>query len=312
MPNCTRNSTTALFADDSKCFRSIHSTYDCLLLQDDINSLYEWGKTWDMHYHPSKCKILSVTRKRNMVKFDYHMNNNILSRTDSIKDLGIDISSSLVWNDHVKRVVNKCNKKLGMIKRAIGFNAPERVTKTLFTALVRSDVEYASSLWSGTSKRNLRLIEGIQRRATNYTLHYPDLDYRERLTKLNLLPLSFRREILDLTFFFRCKMELYDLNLNHFVVFNSTLKDRPITRSSADPLLLIPKRCKTESHRASFFNRIVPLWNQLPLTIRSTVNMSSFKSQLSEWYKNKLEESFDPYNTCSWVTCCQCSGCRLV
>ena len=44
-----------------------------------------------------------------------------------------------------------------------------------------------------------------------------------------------------------------------------------------------PKRYKTESHRASFFNRIVPLWNQLPLrpTVRSTVNMASFKSQLS-------------------------------
>ena len=47
---------------------------------------------------------------------------------------------------------------MGMIKRAIGFNAPEKVSKSLFTALVWSDVEYGSSLWSGTSKRNLQLI----------------------------------------------------------------------------------------------------------------------------------------------------------
>ena len=93
-----------------------------------------------------------------------------------------------------------------VIKRAIGFNAPEKVSRSLCTALVRSDEELGSSLWSGTSKkikRNLQLIEGIQRRATNYILHYPDLDYRERLTKLKLLPLSFRREIIDLTFFFK-------------------------------------------------------------------------------------------------------------
>ena len=76
--------------------------------------------------------------------------------------------------------------------------------RSLFTAPVRSDVEYGSSLWSGTSKRNLQLIEGIQKRATNYILHYPDLDYRERLTKLKLLPLSFRREIIDQTFFLKC------------------------------------------------------------------------------------------------------------
>ena len=96
MPSCTQNSTTALFADDSKCFRPIHSINDCLLLQKDIN---------------------------------------------------------------------------GYGKRAIGFNAPEKVSRSLFTVLVRSDVEYCSSLWSGTSKHNLQLIEGIQGRATNCILH---------------------------------------------------------------------------------------------------------------------------------------------
>ena len=119
---------------------------------------------------------------------------------------------------------------MGMIKRAImaiGFNAPEKVSTSLFTVLVRSDVEYGSSLWSGTSKRNLQLIEGIQRRATNYILHYPDINYRERLSKLKLLPLSFRREIIDLTFFLECKLELCDPNLNNFVAFNSTLQNRP-------------------------------------------------------------------------------------
>ena len=76
-----------------------------------IDSLYNWGQMWDLHYHPSKCQIISVTRKRNVVKFDYCMNDTVLCRTDSIKDLGIDISSSLVWNVHIRRVVNKCNKK---------------------------------------------------------------------------------------------------------------------------------------------------------------------------------------------------------
>ena len=40
---------------------------------------------------------------------------------------------------------------------------------------------------------------------------------------------------------------------------------------------------------------------------RSTVNMASFKSQLSKWYQNKFQESFNTNNVCSWVTCCQCS-----
>ena len=256
-----------------------------------------------------------MSRRKNIVNFDYKMNGAVLGRTDSIKDLGIDITYNLVWNDHIRRVVSKYNKKMGMVKREIGFNAPEKVSQTLFTALVRSDVEYGSPLWSGTSKRNLQLLEGVQRRATNYILRYPDQDYDGRLTKLDLLPLSYRREINDLCFFFRCKLELYELDLNHFVVFNYTLPDRPNTKSSDDPLLLVPQFCKTESHKASiglflcgiFFNRIVPMWNQLPLSIRTTAlttvaqdkpyhekplirdcfnhSMASFKSQLTEFYK---------------------------
>ena len=61
---------------------------------------------------------------------------------------------------------------MGMIKRAIGFNAPEKVSRSLFTALARSDMEYGSSPWCGTSKRNLQLIEGIQRRASNIIIFY--------------------------------------------------------------------------------------------------------------------------------------------
>ena len=50
---------------------------------------------------------------------------------------------------------------MDMIKHLIRFSAPEKVSRSLYTALVRSDVEYGSSLWSGTSKRNLLFIEGI-------------------------------------------------------------------------------------------------------------------------------------------------------
>ena len=52
------------------------------------------------------------------------------------------------------------------------------------------------------------------------------------------------------------------------------------------------------------------MWNQLPLSIRTAASMASFKSQLTEFYKTKLSDSFDPYNTCTWVSCCRCSNCR--
>ena len=95
----------------------------------------------------------------------------------------------------------KYNRKLGLIKRTVGFNAPVNVTKALYLALIRSDLEFGSCLWSGTSRHNVECLEGVQRRATKFIMHFPDLDYRERLGQLNLLPLTLCREQVDLWLF---------------------------------------------------------------------------------------------------------------
>lgn len=312
MPSVVQNAALALFADDSKCYKQISNMSDCKLLQNDIDALFQWSNNWDLHFHPSKCQVISITRRHKMINFDYKINGVALERVKCIRDLGLDISATLVWNDHINKVIGKCNTKLGMIKRTIGYNAPQNVSKTLYTALVRSNLEYGSSLWGGTTKRNLKLLEGVQRRATNFILQYPDLTYNDRLLELSLLPLSFRREINDLLTFFRCKNNMYDLSLDNFVVFNSDIQGRPTTRSSSDPLLLIQQNFKTFSHKITFFNRIVPIWNQLPLHIRSSPSLVSFKHHVSEFYKCKFTDIFDTSNTCTWISFCHCITCRNI
>ena len=51
------------------------------------------------------------------------------------------------------------------------------------------------------SIRNINNLELVQRRATRFILGRDYSEY-ERLSKLNLLPLKYRREINDLVFFF--------------------------------------------------------------------------------------------------------------
>jgi hypothetical protein len=43
LPEVTKNSTVALLADDSKCFRAIHSPADRDLLQTDLDSMQNWS-----------------------------------------------------------------------------------------------------------------------------------------------------------------------------------------------------------------------------------------------------------------------------
>ena len=168
MLSTVQNSTVSLFADDSKCFNSIKNISDCKLLQKYIDSLYSWSVKWDLHFNTSSAKLFPYLGVHNWYDFDYELNIS-LERTDSVRDLGVDISSGFIWNDRVNRIVGKCNKMTGLITSINGYEAPVRVSKTLYSALIRSNLEYCSSVWSGTSKRNIRLIEGVQRRATKFS-----------------------------------------------------------------------------------------------------------------------------------------------
>jgi len=82
-----------LFADDAKIFRSIRSEADYLQLQQDIDLLYEWSNTWLLSLIlVIKCYTLHLGRTH--CYDDYYMNGNVITSTESIKDLGITVDCS--------------------------------------------------------------------------------------------------------------------------------------------------------------------------------------------------------------------------
>ena len=48
------NSYISLFADDAKLIRKIRNHKDCEKLQNNINKIYEWRKTWEMEFNAKK------------------------------------------------------------------------------------------------------------------------------------------------------------------------------------------------------------------------------------------------------------------
>ena len=63
-------SKTALFADDTKLYRSISSISDCESLQCDISSLNDWSQNSNMKFNALKCKVLTITCKKSPVTTD--------------------------------------------------------------------------------------------------------------------------------------------------------------------------------------------------------------------------------------------------
>ena len=303
-------SITSLFADDAKVFMEIKSPADSALLQSDLSNMCRWGRIWKLCFNPVKCKTMSFSRKREPLETDYFIGGTRLERVSSHKDLGVLISSDLSWNSHLDSIVDKCNGVNGMIKRAVGYHANSSVTLNLYLALSRGITEYSAPLWSPQTIGNLKHIERIQRSMTKYILHYPELNYKQRCIQLNILPLCYRREILDLSLFFKCMHGHVDADLMQFVSFYDT-GARSGSRSCAR-LLLKSKRVRTESFKATYFNRLVLLWNNLPVSIRKCPSVMSFKNSCNVFYLSKLQDHFDPENTCTWTSACSCQSCACI
>ena len=45
------SSYTSLFADDAKLLRKVGNHKECDELQNNINKIYEWSKTWEMEFN---------------------------------------------------------------------------------------------------------------------------------------------------------------------------------------------------------------------------------------------------------------------
>ena len=305
MPTAISFASIALFADDAKLFACIRSLDDCVKLQNDLNNLISWSNAWMMNFNVKKCNVLSVSRSINQINFRYSIVGSDLERVHSFKDLGVLVSSDLSWNNHVKSVVSKSNRVMGMIKRSIGYKAAPSVTLQLYKSLVLSNLEFSSCVWSPQDKCLMKSIESVQRAATQYILGYPDMNYTERCVKLDILPLSYRREILDLNMFHKSLIGLNQLGHDKYVTF---VPEGTTLRSGNRGRLVKAQMVHSECFKQSYFNRIGREWNVLDRVLRDSVSHNVFKNGVKLSYRNKLN-TFNTLSSCTWSSTCRCQPC---
>ena len=153
-----------LFADDTAVYLTFNSPQDANTLQADLATLQEWEQTWDMEFNPRKCQVLHISNLNDPLLSQHTLHVQVLESTDSAKYLGINISKTLNWNNHINEITNKANRTLGFVKRNVK-TRNEAVKKLAYKTLVRPQVEYVSSVWNPHTKQNISKIEMVQRRA---------------------------------------------------------------------------------------------------------------------------------------------------
>ena len=255
-----------------------------------------------MKFNESKCQVLRASRKKVKTVAQYNLDGQPLECVPYVKDLGVTVCSDVSWTRHIEETVAKANRTLGLVKRICKDMHDQTVRKVLFCAIVRPILEYASNLWSPYTIKHKRLVENVQRRATKFILDYPqDITYAERLAKIKILPLEFRRKISDLCLLFKSRTGAITTDVNnHIYTFEPGHQTRNYDKNNYNLII----KHKQDYFRNSFFIRSVELWNTVPSHVKSSSSLGIFKSHLHKLYSTKLSHYIPPGSTWSAFAHC--------
>ena len=249
-------SQVAMFVDDTKLFREIQTTNDAEQLQDDVNNLETWSTTSGLLFNETKCKAQTVTRKLKPITNKYTMKDCQLTSTKNERDLGVWISTDLKWNIQVNQQCARANKELSYIRRNTRAIHNTTTRRTIYLALVRSHLRYATRVWSPQSIELLTKLERPQRRVTKYILSLPfacSASYPSRLQPLHLLPICYWHEYLDMVYFFKV---IHGLTTTFFVLHKKMTRSIRLTNNRKQAKYKVPQ-CKTSTFQTSFWIRTI-------------------------------------------------------
>jgi hypothetical protein len=259
-----------LYADDLKVYTTVDSHLEYEVLQGKLKLLESWSDMWQLKFSVSKCKHLRISQNSH-ASYCYTLLGNELESVPECVDLGVTVDDRLRFHSHIRSIATKAHQRANMILRCFLTRDINCLIKA-FTVYVRPIIEYCSSVWSPTYKKDIELLEKVQRRFTKRLPGMKRLSYLERLANLNLTTLEARRLHIDLCLCYRIVNGLVDTNLSDMFTFAA---DCGSTRGH--PLKLVKPHARVNSRMFFFSVRIVDVWNSLPVNVVTANTYRQFK-----------------------------------
>jgi len=277
------NSSIKLFADDTKIWKVIRSIRDVMVLQEDLVKLDEWADNWLLKFNVEKCKVMHIGKNE---KAEYSLRDEggqkEISKSSCEKDLGVWIRDDLKWSEQCSKAASKAMSVLGIIKRTFK-TVDVNGFKILYNTYVRPHMEYCAQVWSPYYKKDLEILEKVQRRATKMVYGLSGLSYEERMRKLDLSSLEQRRIRGDLIEAYKIIQGKEGVQSDKFFTMARTNNLR------GNGAKLYKRQVRLDIRKHFFSSRIVDEWNRLPDNVVSAENTKKFKERLDQWMLRHMQ-----------------------
>ena len=199
-----------------------------------------------------------------------------MQRVEDSKFLGIVIDQHLTWKNHIDYITKKILRITGLLCR-IRFYVNQTHLKMLYNSLIYPYLHYGNIVWANNYPTRLDTLFKLQKKVLRiitfspYTA--PSLPLFIKLSLLNIYQIN---DFLIGSFSFSLNSKVLPSYFNDFCIGNAQVHGHN-TRAKGHLHKIFSR---TNYGKYSTKNKIIDIWNRIPLNIKCSASIKIFKRKL--------------------------------